>query len=117
MPIQDSRTGQVKMVSAKELQSYRTPFDLSEDECREAATERVTLNLRKTKHPFHHQTADGTIVTPDPTLEYYLSRLSEEERKQFLEIYAPSPEEEAQAPKAVPVDRTYYGDDMYEGRL
>ena len=78
---------------------------------------RVTINSRETKHPFHHKTADGTIVTSDPTLEYLLSRLSEEERKQFLEIYAPTPEQEAQAPKAIPVNRKYYGEDPYEGLL
>jgi hypothetical protein len=73
--VQDARTGKIEMVNVEDI---RTALDLSADECREAATRRVTLNQRETMHPFHHKTADGTIVTPDPTLEYYLSRLSQE---------------------------------------
>ncbi len=112
--IKDVRTGRTEMVNVNDIQDA---LDFSEEQCREAAIMRVTLNLRKTQHPFHHKTADETIVTPDPTLEYYLSRLSEEKRKQFLEIYAPTPEQEAQAPKAIPVNRKYYGQDMYEGKI
>ena len=118
LPIQDARTGKVKMVSTKDLErDYKDILEYSEEECREYAVTRVAHNLRHAGHPFHHKTADGTIVAPDPTLEYCLSRLSEEKRKQFLDIYAPTPEQEAQAPKAVPVNRTYYGFNMYEGLL
>ena len=74
-----------------------------------SAALRAQLNLRETKHPYHHKTADGTIVTPDPILEYLVSRLSAEQRRRFYEIYAPTLEQEAQAPKAVPVNRMYYG--------
>jgi hypothetical protein len=32
-------------------------------------------NVDTTGHPFHHRAVDGTIVEPDPTVEYLLSRL------------------------------------------
>ncbi len=114
IPAKDVRSGQVVMMPLSQIHSVQ---ELPADECREFAVMRVTLNLKETRHPFHHKAADGTIVTPDPTLEYLLSRLSEEQRKQFLEIYTPSPEQEAQAPRAVAVDRKHYGEDPYAGLL
>jgi len=103
------------MVSTKELErDYKDIFEYSEEECRESAVARVTHNLRHAGHPFHHKTADGTIVTPDPTLEYLLGRLSSEKQQQFRDLYTPTPEQEAQAPEAIPVNRTYYGFDMYK---
>lgn len=78
---------------------------------------RAQLNLRETQHPYHHKTADGTIVEPDPTLEDMLSRLSAEQRRQFYQVYAPTLEQERQAPKAVPVNRLYYGFNPYEGLI
>lgn len=118
IPIVNHRTGKKEMVRAEDFRStYKTPFQFSDDECREMAAGRVGVNLRETQHPFHHKTADGTIVTPDPTLEYFLSRLTDEQRKQFHEVYGPTPEQEAQALQAVPVNRMYYGQDMYEGRM
>lgn len=108
------RTGKREMV---DIQNLKRPMDLTVDQCREYAAARVGVNLRNAKHPLHHLTADGTIVTPDPTLEYYLSRLSEEHRKQFYAVYGPTPEQEVAAPKAVAVNRKYYGRDMYEGLL
>lgn len=110
---QNFRTGRTERVDADKLKG---PLDLSDDECREIAVMRVTLNLREAKHPFHHKTGSGVIVTPDPTLEYYLGRMSEEKRKQFYEIYTPTPAQEAQAPNAIPVNRKFYGHDPYEGR-
>lgn len=56
---------------------------------------RIAANLRDTGHPFHHLTADGTVVDADPTLEYALSRIP--------------------ALPAVPVDRRHYGFDPYAG--
>ena len=112
VPAKEVRSGQVVMMPLSQIHPIT---ELSADGCREMAVMRVTINVQETQHPFHHKAADGTIVTPDPTLEYLLSRLSEEQRKQFHEIYAPSPEQEAQVPKAVPVDRNYYGVDPYEG--
>ena len=110
--IVDVRTGTHEKVNVEDIKGV---FQLSEDESREYAVQRVTLNLKATKHPYHHKTATGVIVASDPTLEYLLSKLSEEKLKQFHAIYAPTPEQEAQAPNAVPVNRMYYGQDMYEG--
>ena len=78
------------------------------------AVYRAQLNLRETKHPYHHKTANGTIVEPDPTLEDLLSRLSAEQRRQFYKICAPTFEQEVQAAKTVPVDRLYYGFNPYK---
>jgi hypothetical protein len=118
IPLVHRRTGKKEMVSAEELkETSKMPMQFSDEECREMAAGRVGLNLSETNHPFHHKTADGTIVTPDPTLEYFLSRLSKEQRQQFHEVYDPTPEQEAAAPHAVPVDRMYYGYDMYEGLM
>lgn len=105
-------TGKRETVNVRDIQGV---LQYTDEECREYAIARVALNLRKTKHPFHHETALGVIVDSDPTLEYCLSRLSEEQRTQFHAIYAPTPEQEAHAPKAVPVDHKFYGEDMYEG--
>jgi|SRR5579859_1003008 len=112
VPVQIKGTGKTELMKIKDLQSV---LDLPTDECREFAVMRVGHNLKQTKHPYHHKTADGTIVTPDPTLEYLLSRLSEEQRQEFHAIYDLTPEQEANALKALPVDRKYYGHDMYEG--
>ena len=98
----------------KTKERKQTTMDLP---VQELAALRAQLNLRETKHPYHHKTADGTIVEPDPALEYFLSRLSAEQRRQFYEVYAPTLEQEAQAPKAVPVDRMYYGLNPYEGLI
>src|SRR5437764_9809489 len=111
-PVQIKGTGKTELMKIKDL---KTVLDLAADECREFAVMRVGHNLQETKHPYHHKSADGTSVTPDPTLEYLLSRLSEEQRQEFHALYDPAPEQEANAPKAIPVDRKYYGSDMYEG--
>lgn len=108
----DAHTGRRETIKVKDI---RGVLEFSEDECREVASWRVKLNLRETKHPFHHKTASGVIVTQDPTLEYLLSRLPEAEQQQFREIYSPTPEQEAQALEAFPVNRKYYGFDPFEG--
>lgn len=54
---------------------------------------RMHLNIEHTGHPFHHLTAEGTIVDADPTLEYRIAHLSDT------------------AP-AVPVDRFHYGSSL-----
>ena len=112
--VRDVHTGKKDVMNVKEL---HTVLALSADECREFAVMRVTHNLKETKHPYHHKTAVGVIVAPDPTLEYLLSRLTEEQLQQFHEIYDLTPEQEAQASEAIPVNRKYYGHDMYEGLL
>lgn len=53
---------------------------------------RMEINMRETGHPFHHLTADGTVVDADPTLEVWLSRLTD-------------------AAPTVPVNRMFYGFD------
>src|SRR5947208_11197034 len=49
--------------------------DTPDEECRLALDQRCQINLDRTGNPFHHMAADGTIVTPDPTISYYLSRI------------------------------------------
>jgi hypothetical protein len=63
--------------------------DMPPDICRTVIQYRIQLDLQETKHPFHHKTADGTIVDADPTLEYLISRLTD-------------------ATETVPVDKNYY---------
>jgi len=91
------------------------PWDMTIEECKQMAIGRVITNTHETGHPYHHKTANGVIVTPDPTLDYYISRLSEEQQTRFRDIYTPTPEQEASAAKAFPVNRTFYGHDMYKG--
>lgn len=86
------------------------PPDMTVSEVRMAVVFRLQDNLEATKHPLHHLTANGAIVDPDPTLEYLLSRLPESEQKELLAKWRPSPN----APKAIPVNRKFYGVDPYE---
>jgi hypothetical protein len=58
---------------------------------------RFERNLRTTGHPFHHETADGTVVDTDPTLEYLIKRLTS-------------------VRLAAPVNRRHYGFDPYQGK-
>jgi hypothetical protein len=55
---------------------------------------RIALNRERTGHPFHHKTADGTMVDAGPSLEEAIASL-----RQTL--------------PAVPVNRTFYGFAMY----
>lgn len=54
---------------------------------------RIKKNLAETGHPWHHKTADGTIVDLDVTLEHWISQLK--------------------ALPSVPVNRTHYGFNLY----
>jgi hypothetical protein len=65
------------------------------DEVRQAIWMRIQKNLQETRHPFHHRTADGTIVDEDPTLLHWIGKLTD-------------------ALPAVPVNRTFYGFDPYQ---
>jgi hypothetical protein len=49
----------------------------SPDSAREAIAWRIALNMRETGHPFHHKTANGTIVDADRTLEALVARLTD----------------------------------------
>jgi hypothetical protein len=62
------------------------------DELRTIIFARMEFNVTQTLHPFHHKTADGTVVDEDPTLLHLISRLTD-------------------AAPAVPVDRMHYGYD------
>jgi hypothetical protein len=59
---------------------------------------RIRTNLEETGHPMHHRVGDGsgTIVDTDVTLEHLIKQLN------------PLP--------CVPVNRTRYGFDLYEGK-
>ncbi len=56
---------------------------------------RIEMNLKRTGHPFHHLTVDGTIVDADPSLEQAIASLQK-------------------VLPAVPVNRNFYGFDPYE---
>ena len=71
---------------------------------------RLKLNLDDTGHPFHHKTKDGTIVEPDPAVEYLISVMPAEDRKLVLERWLSRIRPDA--PAAQPVDRIHYGYDF-----
>jgi hypothetical protein len=83
------RKEQQKSTVLLPIDQMLTPEQLTPDMRRNIILKRIQLNLKETKHPFHHKTANGTIVDADPTLEYFISLLTD-------------------APQAVPVDRDYY---------
>lgn len=85
------------------------PPDMRLDEIRLAVTFRLQINREETRHPFHHKTANGAIVEPDPTLEYLLGRLPDSERTEILLRWEALPD----APPTIPVNRTFYGVDPY----
>ena len=101
--------GEFKMIPTSDLV---TPQQMTMDEARLVAGFRLRDNLQETGHPFHHMTANGVIVDTDPTLEYMLSRLEQTERDvartAWMKMIRPD------APKAIPVNRTFYGVDPYE---
>ena len=92
--------------------SITWPWQLTDAECETMLADRLMLNLLQTEHPFHHQTESGTIVEPDPTLEYYLGRLSPQKQEAIRSGWLTRAKPDA--PKAVPVNRRFYGHDMYE---
>lgn len=69
---------------------------------------RMELNVAKTGHPFHHMTADGTIVDSDPTLEQVMSDVGPDDMP-------PIPAYDAsQALPTVPVNRSHYGFSLHK---
>lgn len=76
------------------LSKIRQPEDSACDDIRQTILQRISLNMASTKHPFHHKTADGTIVDSDPTLLHLVSMLHD-------------------APAAAPVIPDFYGFDPY----
>ena len=89
-----------------------TPQQMTMGEARLVAGWRLRDNLQATGHPFHHMTANGVIVERDPTLEYLLGRLERTERERARETWMKLVQPDA--PKAIPVNRKFYGVDPYE---
>jgi hypothetical protein len=85
---------------------------MSDEECEMMLLLRLPQNVLETGHPFHHLTASGVIVEPDPTLEYYMSRLSAEKQERIRTGWAEQVQLDAKKP--IPVNRKYYGRDPYE---
>ncbi len=109
---QQRRAQGKERIEMVDLREVVMPPQMNHDETRMAAVFRLQDNLEATSHPFHHKTANGVIVKPDPTLEYLLSRLPEQEREELRSNWKHrcSPF----APEAVPVNRKYYGFDPFE---
>jgi hypothetical protein len=109
------RKGKVVMVN---LNDVTFPWQMDDSLCAVAMEDRVAANKRETGHPLHHKTANGAIVTPDPTLEYYLNRLREhpeyKETVQLIHLLAVESDKRTDIPKAIPVYRKFYGHDIYE---
>ena len=97
-----------------DLRTITYPWQMTTAECETMLANRLMLNLSETGHPFRHLTASSVIVEPDPTLEYYKSRLSQEKQEHirtgWMTRILPF------ASPAIPVNRKYYGHDPYEGR-
>lgn len=88
------------------------PRRMSATECEMILATRLMSNLDETGHPFHHKTANGVIVEPDPTLEYFLSRLAPEKQETTQQEW--QSRTKSDAAKAIPVNRRYYGHDPYK---
>jgi hypothetical protein len=99
-------------LSMVDVRTITYPWQMTDAECEMMLANRIMMNLAETGHPFHHKTASGVIVEPDPTQEYYLSRLSPEKQEHIRTgwLTRVSPD----APKAMPVNRKFYGSDPYE---
>lgn len=106
-----------------DLRDVTFPWQMNLSDCAMMAQDRVQINYTQTKHPYHHLTASGVIVEPDPTLEYYLKRLAADPgyatwlstfQGQMNALIGRTPI--ADVSPAVPVNRKYYGHDPYEGR-
>lgn len=100
---------EVRMINLNDI-TY--PQQMTVEQCEAVLAMRLADNLNETGHPFHHLTASGVIVTPDPTQEYLLSRLPAEKQKAIREGWLKRVQ--ANAPEARPVNRKYYGHDPYE---
>jgi hypothetical protein len=95
-----------------DLRTITYPWQMSDAECEMMLANRLLMNLQETGHPYHHKTASGVIVEPDPTLEYYLSRLTPEKQEQVRTAWITR--DLPGIPKAIPVNRKFYGSDPYE---
>jgi hypothetical protein len=105
--------GNVKMVN---LRDVTMPHEMTREECAIVIPMRIQDNLTATGHPFHHLTESGSIVAPDPTLEYYINRLRKvpEYASVVTDLDNQTKRDYPGAKPAVKVNRKYYGFDPYE---
>lgn len=106
-----ARTGETReMVQVRptpeNIHSFQMKEDTPDDQCRLALDSRCQHNLNKTGHPFRHKAADGTIVTPDPTISYYLGRLPMDDQEYIMNMWQQYIKPDALL--AVPVDLDWY---------
>ena len=80
--------------------------DVPDDECRKILDTLCQINLDDTGHPFHHKTADGTIVTPDPEISYFLGRIPMDDQEYITNMWQQYIKPDALP--AVPVDFDWY---------
>jgi hypothetical protein len=93
------------------LKNIKGAKDVQGTEATWLLEQRLKINARLTGHPFHHQTADATIIEPDPTVEYLLSTMPADDKELILERWRKRIEPDA--PEATPVDLWHYG--FYSG--
>ena len=103
------RSDSIAMVNMRDVVF---PQQMTVAECETVLLQRLHDNLNETGHPFHHRTVNGAIVQPDPTLEYFLSRLSASRQHDLREEWQRKAKPDA--PESIPVNRTYYGIDPYK---
>ncbi len=114
---QQRRQAAKERIEMVDLRQVTMPWQMNPKECFQAAMWRINDNLKETKHPTHHRTANNVIVEPDPTLEFLLKRLMEERPDlcgavhEYIALHLRSATD---APKAIPVNRKFYGSDPYE---
>ena len=105
-------------VSQVSLNELIMPPQMTTAECAMIARDRIVNNCLATKHPYHHLTANNVIVDADPTLEYLMKRLETEDPANFaiLKRHADTAlaHVPTNAPKAIPVNRKFYGHDPFE---
>ncbi len=114
---QQRRQAAKEHIENVDLRQVTMPWQLSPRECFQMAMWRINDNLKETKHPTHHRTANNVIVDVDTTLEFLLKRLEKEQPDfygivdEYIKLHLRSV---ADAPKAIPVNRKFYGSDPYE---
>ncbi len=102
------RSDSIAMVNMRDVVF---PQQMTAAECETVLLQRLSDNLRETGHPFHHRTANGAIVQPDPTLEYLLAKLPVSRQHDLREEWQRKARPDA--PQAISVNRTFYGVDPY----
>ncbi len=105
--VYDTKTGEttVEMVPIDEIEDPDAPR--TRQEWRGSIADRMALNVAKTGHPFHHETADGTIVDADPTLEHMILQIGPGGEPPTPAFVA------SQVLPTVPINRKHYGFDPF----